>query len=147
VRLLRRGVRRYGTRTSAPRLSPAPFDDAWLDRVDRDGIAMRDALRDIGGDRCDRLMRPRRRLDRRLLELHIEQGPALESEGLPIGVVTGIQARYATLGDRGTPHAARRRWRPRDALARRGARARDRGDRRETPDWSRRRRADAEPVR
>ena len=46
------------------------------------------------------------------LELHIEQGPALETEGLPIGVVTGIQAQvrhaWEIRGTRATP--APRRW-------------------------------------
>ena len=67
------------------------------------------------------------------LELHIEQGPALESEGLPIGVVTGIQAQVRhAVGDprhrRPRRHHADGRP-PRRARGRRGARARDRGDR------------------
>ena len=52
------------------------------------------------------------------LELHIEQGPALEREGLPIGVVTGIQAQVrhsweirGTAGHAGTTPMAGRRTR------------------------------------
>ena len=55
---------------------------------DRDGVSFGDALEAIGyrgtlkaGDHAFSAM----------FELHIEQGPALEAEGIPIGVVTGVQ--------------------------------------------------------
>ena len=95
---------RYGTTYLGSSAVAGAFDEAWLDRVDRDGVAMRDALR------ADRRRPRRHRVVRRdaastvgWLELHIEQGPALEREGLPIGVVTGIQAQVRHRGrSRGT---------------------------------------------
>ncbi len=84
---------RYGTPYLGSSALAGRFEPAWLDRVDRDGIAMRDALRAAGGDPA---AIPSCALDPAAvagwIELHIEQGPVLEAEGLPIGVVTGIQA-------------------------------------------------------
>ena len=82
---------------------------------------MRDALRAVGGDPDDIASCERDAAATvGWLELHIEQGPALESEGLPIGVVTGIQAQVrhqwevrGTAGHAGTTPMAGRR----DALA------------------------------
>ena len=112
---------RYGTTYLGSSAVAGAFDEAWLDRVDRDGIAMRDALRAIGGDPDDIASCARDAASTvGWLELHIEQGPALESEGLPIGVVTGIQAQVrhgwemrGTAGHAGTTPMAGRR----DALA------------------------------
>ncbi|HXF98626.1 MAG TPA: Zn-dependent hydrolase [Gaiellaceae bacterium] len=58
--------------------------------VDRDGIALLDALREHGVD-LDRALEARGQLATAAayLELHIEQGPVLESLGLPLGVVLG----------------------------------------------------------
>jgi N-carbamoyl-L-amino-acid hydrolase len=58
--------------------------------TDRDGIALPDALAEHGVD-LDRALEARSRLDGAgaYLELHIEQGPVLESMGLPLGVVLG----------------------------------------------------------
>jgi N-carbamoyl-L-amino-acid hydrolase len=58
--------------------------------TDRDGIALPDALREHGVE-LDRALEARRQLDGAgaYLELHIEQGPVLESLGLPLGVVLG----------------------------------------------------------
>jgi N-carbamoyl-L-amino-acid hydrolase len=58
--------------------------------VDRDGIALPDALAEHGVD-LDRALEARSQLDSAAayLELHIEQGPVLESLGLPLGVVLG----------------------------------------------------------
>jgi allantoate deiminase len=64
--------------------------DGFADRADADGTTLRSAMADVGRD-----------LDRAgaaqstdqlaaFLEMHIEQGPLLESEGLDIGVVTSI---------------------------------------------------------
>src|SRR5207244_12259651 len=67
------------------------FDPAWLDKTDDAGITMRQALEAIDGD-PDRW----RDVDRRrkkvvaYVESHIEQGPVLLNEGLPVGVVTAI---------------------------------------------------------
>ena len=58
--------------------------------TDRDGIALPDALAEHGVD-LDRALEARSQLDGAgaYLELHIEQGPVLESMDLPLGVVLG----------------------------------------------------------
>jgi len=58
--------------------------------TDREGIALPDALREHGVD-LDRALEARSQLQNAAayLELHIEQGPVLESMGLPLGVVLG----------------------------------------------------------
>jgi N-carbamoyl-L-amino-acid hydrolase len=57
---------------------------------DRDGVALPDALAAHGVD-LDRALESRRQLvtAAAYLELHIEQGPVLESLGLPLGAVLG----------------------------------------------------------
>src|SRR5437588_5242201 len=57
---------------------------------DRDGIALPDALREHGVE-LDRALEARSQLEGAgaYLELHIEQGPVLESMDLPLGVVLG----------------------------------------------------------
>ena len=65
-----------------------PLEDAYNAR-DRDGVRLVDELQRIGylgSEPC--VPRPMRAY----LELHIEQGPHLEEEGLPLGVVEGIVA-------------------------------------------------------
>jgi N-carbamoyl-L-amino-acid hydrolase len=59
-------------------------------RRDGDGIALPDALREHGVE-LDRALEARRQLEgaAAYLELHIEQGPVLESLDLPLGVVLG----------------------------------------------------------
>jgi hydantoinase/carbamoylase family amidase len=58
--------------------------------TDRDGIALPDALSGHGVD-LDRALDARKQLEHAAayLELHIEQGPVLESMDLPLGVVLG----------------------------------------------------------
>jgi allantoate deiminase len=67
------------------------FDRAHLDRADARGKTMRAALAEAGFDPATIGTAARRR-DELLAyaELHIEQGPVLEAEGLPVGVVTAI---------------------------------------------------------
>ncbi|HZO55924.1 MAG TPA: Zn-dependent hydrolase [Bryobacteraceae bacterium] len=61
-------------------------------RADKDGILLEDALRLCGVEIDDF---PKATVEQRnaaaYLELHIEQGPVLESKGLPLGVVTGTK--------------------------------------------------------
>src|SRR3954447_15545809 len=59
-------------------------------RRDNDGIALPDALREHGVE-LDRALEARSQLENAAayLELHIEQGPVLESMDLPLGVVLG----------------------------------------------------------
>lgn len=69
-----------------------------LDARDADGIALRDALIAFGGN-PDATSSAAYGADEVLayLEVHIEQGPVLEAEGLPLGVVTSIagQSRFS----------------------------------------------------
>ncbi len=60
----------------------------WLGRQS-DGRELRQALGDVGGDAA-RLDGPLRQDLKAFLELHIEQGPVLEQEGIDVGVVTAI---------------------------------------------------------
>src|SRR3954470_6227015 len=64
--------------------------DELRQRRDATGIALPDALREHGVD-LDRALEARSQLQNAAayLELHIEQGPVLESMGLPLGVVLG----------------------------------------------------------
>jgi N-carbamoyl-L-amino-acid hydrolase len=64
--------------------------DELRQRRDANGIALPDALREHGVD-LDRALDARKQLESAVayLELHIEQGPVLESMDLPLGVVLG----------------------------------------------------------
>ena len=64
--------------------------DELRQRHDADGVALPDALRAHGVD-LDRALEARSQLEgaAAYLELHIEQGPVLESMDLPLGVVLG----------------------------------------------------------
>jgi beta-ureidopropionase / N-carbamoyl-L-amino-acid hydrolase len=64
--------------------------DELRERRDADGIALPDALAEHGVD-LDRALEARAQLEHAAayLELHIEQGPVLESLDLPLGVVLG----------------------------------------------------------
>jgi N-carbamoyl-L-amino-acid hydrolase len=64
--------------------------DELRQRRDADGVALPDALREHGVD-LDRAVDARSELEgaAAYLELHIEQGPVLESLGVPLGVVLG----------------------------------------------------------
>jgi hydantoinase/carbamoylase family amidase len=95
------------------------FEPAWLHLVDESGTTVTDALRALGDD-PDALPHALRPTLAGYLEVHIEQGPVLEHEDLPVGVVTAISGRTrASIGLRGhAGHAGTlpMRWRH-DALA------------------------------
>ncbi len=82
---------RFGVTLIGSKAMGGSFDPAWLAAEDADGVTLERALREFG---CD----PGgwRSLDRRgkdvlaFIETHIEQGPVLLNEGLPVGVVTAI---------------------------------------------------------
>jgi len=67
------------------------LDRASFDRADANGKTLREAFVDFGLD-PDAIADAARRREEILAyaELHIEQGPVLEAEGLPVGVVTAI---------------------------------------------------------
>ncbi len=82
------GVRFPKTLTGSRALAGL-VEEGALEQKDRDGVVMRDALAAFGGN-PDRLRSLRRRGLAGFVEVHIEQGPVLEAEGLPLGVVTAI---------------------------------------------------------
>lgn len=77
----------FGSRAMAGSLTGAEFDGAR----NRSGLALTEALRGIGCDpaRIGEARRSQAEISA-YLELHIEQGPVLETEGLDIGAVEAI---------------------------------------------------------
>ena len=84
------GVRFGATLLGSHALS-GTFDPAWLNKKDAAGTTMREAIVQFGGD-PDAIPRLKRDSAKTLafVEVHIEQGPVLLSEGRPLGVVTAI---------------------------------------------------------
>ena len=82
---------RFASTLLGSRAVAGTFDESVLNGRDRDGISMRDALKNFGldPDHIGAAARARREL-LAYLELHIEQGPVLEVRNLPVGVVTAI---------------------------------------------------------
>jgi hydantoinase/carbamoylase family amidase len=82
---------RFGVTLIGSKAMGGSFDPAWLAVEDAERVALERALREFGGDPGGW-----RSLDRRgrgvvaYIESHIEQGPVLLNEGLPVGVVTAI---------------------------------------------------------
>jgi allantoate deiminase len=89
---------RFSTTLIGSRTVAGNFRDETLNALDKDGTSLRDALRAFGLDPARVAQAARQPQDvLAYAELHIEQGPVLESEGLPVGVVTAINGatRYA----------------------------------------------------
>ena len=84
------GIRFPGTLTGSRALA-GKFEPRVLDEIDGDGISRRQALAAFG---CDVALIPALARDPKeilsYLEVHIEQGPVLEVEAHPVGVVTAI---------------------------------------------------------
>jgi allantoate deiminase len=82
---------RFASTLLGSRAVAGTFDESALSVRDKSGTSMRDALRAFGldPDRVGASARVRREL-LAYLELHIEQGPVLEQQNLPVGVVTAI---------------------------------------------------------
>jgi allantoate deiminase len=82
---------RFASTLLGSRAVAGTFDESVLNTRDRDGVSMRDALVQFGldPDHIGAAARTRREL-LAYLELHIEQGPVLEAQNLPVGVVTAI---------------------------------------------------------
>jgi allantoate deiminase len=82
---------RFGTGYLGSSVVAGRFDTADMDRRDSDGVTLPDAVRAFGGD-PDGLAGARREPADLIgyYEVHIEQGPVLEAEGVPLGVVTAI---------------------------------------------------------
>ncbi len=82
---------RFGTTLLGSRAVAGSFDKQVLEMKDSSGIALADALREFGLDpaRIPQVARKKHAV-LAYAELHIEQGPVLEAEGLPVGIVTAI---------------------------------------------------------
>lgn len=82
---------RFASTLLGSRAVAGTFDDSLLNTRDRDGITMREAMVRFGLDpaRICEAARVRCQI-LGYVELHIEQGSVLESENLPVGVVTAI---------------------------------------------------------
>jgi allantoate deiminase len=82
---------RFGTTLLGSRAVAGIFDDKALAAIDSTGKTMSDALREFGLDpQRIRAVAKKKGEVLAYAELHIEQGPVLETEGLPVGVVTAI---------------------------------------------------------
>ncbi len=82
---------RYHASYLGSRVYAGIFDATELETVAADGRSLAEAVRAMGGD-PERLGDARRDPSDLLgyVEVHIEQGPVLEAEDLPVGVVTSI---------------------------------------------------------
>ena len=90
---------RFGTTFLGSSAYAGAFDNSRLSLTDHDGVTLAEAVRAFGGD--PDALENEGRGDGDLLgycEVHIEQGPVLEREDLPVGVVTAIngQSRVRT---------------------------------------------------
>ncbi|MHB1302057.1 MAG: allantoate amidohydrolase [Acidiphilium sp.] len=82
---------RFPAALTGSRAVAGTLDPTVLAATDADGMAMRDALAAFGGAPDDIAAAARAKGSvLAYLELHIEQGPVLEAEGLPLGVVSAI---------------------------------------------------------
>jgi allantoate deiminase len=82
---------RFGTTLLGSRAVAGTLQEEVLEVKDANGIAMADALREFGLDPKGIPKIARKKADvLAYAELHIEQGPVLEAEGLAVGVVTAI---------------------------------------------------------
>ncbi|HZO01864.1 MAG TPA: allantoate amidohydrolase [Burkholderiales bacterium] len=82
---------RFGTTLLGSRAVAGIFDEKSLESKDQTGKTMRAALSEFGLEpqRIPSIARKKGDV-LAYAELHIEQGPVLEAEGLPVGVVTAI---------------------------------------------------------
>jgi len=82
---------RFGVSLLGSRALAGELDPGVLEAKDRDGVSMADAMRKFGLDPA-RVGEAARRPEEvhAYAELHIEQGPVLENEGLPVGAVTAL---------------------------------------------------------
>jgi allantoate deiminase len=82
---------RYHTAYLGSNVLAGSFDPAYLDMADEDDVTVSEAIRAFGGN-PDALAHDKRSGEDLLgyCEVHIEQGPVLEAEGLPVGVVSAI---------------------------------------------------------
>lgn len=84
---------RFPTHLSTSAALAGHYDPGWLEARDADGTRLTEALVAFGGDPSGVSGLARKRgAVKAYLELHIEQGPVLEVEDEPVGIVTAINA-------------------------------------------------------
>ncbi|MFG6468636.1 2-oxo-4-hydroxy-4-carboxy-5-ureidoimidazoline decarboxylase [Roseateles sp. BYS87W] len=93
---------RYAATFLASSALTGAFDPAWLDQTDAAGVPLREAMQSAGlpgtMDAIAALKRdPKRYLG--FVEVHIEQGPVLDSLDLPLGIVTSINGSRRYTGE------------------------------------------------
>jgi allantoate deiminase len=110
---------RFGFPFIGSRAFAGTLDEALLARTDKDGVSVREAIRAYGLD--DTAIATAAMPDALgYLEFHIEQGPVLESEGLPLGIVEALvgQSRFELVFTGQSNHAGTTPMRLRhDAMA------------------------------
>ncbi len=97
---------RFRTTLAGSSACAGVFDRSSLAFPDRNGVSLADAIRPMA--RASMIFRRRPTTPRDVVgyvEVHIEQGPVLEAQSLPLGVVTGIvgqsRMRVVVLGEAG----------------------------------------------
>jgi allantoate deiminase len=91
---------RFPVTLTGSRAVAGMLDPAALDAEDANRVSVREALQQFDCNPFEIPDVPRRRQDvLGYVELHIEQGPVLEAEGLPVGVVTAINGASRFLVD------------------------------------------------
>jgi allantoate deiminase len=80
---------RFPTTLTGSRALAGLFARSVLDQKDADGVSLREALANFGCE-PEAVANLRGRNIAAFVELHIEQGPVLEAENLPVGIVTAI---------------------------------------------------------
>lgn len=91
---------RFPSTLSSSAACAGAFEPATLSLADRNGVAFADALKVYGKNPADIPKAAYKRGEALgYVELHIEQGPRLEAENQPLGVVTGIvgQSRWRVI--------------------------------------------------
>lgn len=99
---------RFATTLSGSRTLAGTVDPAVLALTDAAGTRLEDALRHFGCDPAGIAAEARRPEDvLAFVEVHIEQGPVLEAENLPVGTVTAINgaSRFAVTVEGMAGHA------------------------------------------
>ena len=81
---------RFGTTMLGSRALAGTLDPRVLETQDAEGVSIAQALGDFGLNENISSVKRSRGEVLAYVELHIEQGPVLEAEGLPVGVVTAI---------------------------------------------------------
>jgi allantoate deiminase len=81
---------RFGTPFIGSRALAGKLDDELLNRKDTNGVSVRTAIENFGLKPTDISKAAMSNDTLAYVEFHIEQGPVLESLGIPLGVVEGI---------------------------------------------------------